>query len=97
MNILVAIANHGTKNMTYLNTLIQEYRSMALDVDIVVLSNVQKNLGSDIEVIVGLPTKAPKNSSVYRCVFRHTYTSKNISLWGGNRSCQNLRISGRWG
>ncbi len=59
MKILVAIANYGTKNMGHLNTLIQEYRSMPHDVDIVVLSNVPKNLGPDIEVIAGLPTKDP--------------------------------------
>ena len=59
MKILVAIANYGTKNMGFLRTLIREYQSMPYDVDIVVLSNIPKDLGSDIEVIVGLPTKDP--------------------------------------
>ena len=34
---------------------------MPYDVDIVVLSNIPKELGSDIEVIVGLPTKDPRS------------------------------------
>lgn len=59
MKILVAIANHGTKNMGYLATLLNEYRSMPFDTDIVVLSNIPKDLGSDVEVILGCPTKDP--------------------------------------
>jgi 2-polyprenyl-3-methyl-5-hydroxy-6-metoxy-1,4-benzoquinol methylase len=60
MRVLVAIANHGTKNAAYLNKLLEEYRSMKkYKVDIVVLSNIPKDLGSDIEVIVGLPAKDP--------------------------------------
>jgi 2-polyprenyl-3-methyl-5-hydroxy-6-metoxy-1,4-benzoquinol methylase len=45
--------------MGFLRTLIREYQSMPYDVDIVVLSNIPKNIGPDIEVIVGLPTKDP--------------------------------------
>ena len=60
MKILVAIANFGTKNAKYLERLLREYRSMTrYKVDIVVLSNIPKNLGSDVEVIVGYPTKDP--------------------------------------
>ena len=59
MKILAAIANYGIRNMDYVNTLLKEYRSMPYDVDIVVLSNIPKELGSDIEVIVGLPNKNP--------------------------------------
>jgi 2-polyprenyl-3-methyl-5-hydroxy-6-metoxy-1,4-benzoquinol methylase len=59
MKILVAIANYGMKNMAYLRTLIEEYSRMSYNVDIVVLSNISKNLGSNIEVIVGLPAKDP--------------------------------------
>jgi 2-polyprenyl-3-methyl-5-hydroxy-6-metoxy-1,4-benzoquinol methylase len=60
MKILVAIANFGTKNAKYLKRLINEYRSMTrYKVHIVVLSNIPKDLGPDIEVIVGLPTKNP--------------------------------------
>jgi 2-polyprenyl-3-methyl-5-hydroxy-6-metoxy-1,4-benzoquinol methylase len=59
MRILVAIANYGTKNRAYLDRLLQEYRSMVYDVHIVVLSNIPKDLGPDVEVVVGLPDKDP--------------------------------------
>lgn len=59
MKILVAIANFGTKNDIYRDKLIREYRSMDYDVDIVVLSNIHRNLGPDIKVKVGLPTEDP--------------------------------------
>lgn len=59
MKILVVIANYGFKNIRYLEILINEYNSMPYDIDIVVLSNVPKELGPNIEVIVGLPSKNP--------------------------------------
>jgi 2-polyprenyl-3-methyl-5-hydroxy-6-metoxy-1,4-benzoquinol methylase len=59
MKILVAIANHGTKNMGYLTTLLNEYRSMSFETDIVILSNIPKDLGRDVEVVMGCPTKDP--------------------------------------
>ena len=59
MKILVAIANYGLKNQAYLQKLIDEYKSMNYSVDIVVLSNIPKELDPDIEVIVGLPAKNP--------------------------------------
>ena len=60
MKILVAIANFGTKNAMYLEKVLDEYRSMArFSIDIVVFSNIPKDLGPDVEVIVGLPTKDP--------------------------------------
>jgi SAM-dependent methyltransferase len=67
MKILTAIANFGTKNTKYVQKLLREYRSMSKhDVDIVVLSDIPKDFGSDIEVIVGLPTKNP-----WSLPFRH--------------------------
>jgi 2-polyprenyl-3-methyl-5-hydroxy-6-metoxy-1,4-benzoquinol methylase len=59
MKILVAIASYGTQNDQYLGQLLAEYRSMPFEVDIVVLSNLSKNLGPGVEVKVGLPTKDP--------------------------------------
>lgn len=59
MKILTAIANYGIKNKDYLNTLLREYRSMQHDVDIIVLSDIPKELGDGIEVAVGLPAKNP--------------------------------------
>jgi 2-polyprenyl-3-methyl-5-hydroxy-6-metoxy-1,4-benzoquinol methylase len=57
--VLVAIASYGIKNDQYLARLIEEYRSMSFAVDIVVLSNVEKQLGPGVEVVVGLPSKDP--------------------------------------
>lgn len=60
MRVLVAIANYGRKNRRYLAVLLDEYRRMEFDVDIVVLSEVRKDLGDDVEVIVGLPGPSPR-------------------------------------
>ena len=59
MKILAAIANYGTENDRYLARVVEEYRGMRDDVDIVVTSNIPKNLGRDVEVVVGLPSKDP--------------------------------------
>jgi SAM-dependent methyltransferase len=57
--LLVAINNYGDGHRDYLSRLIAEYRSMPYQTDIVVLSNIPKDLGPGIEVVVGLPTKNP--------------------------------------
>jgi SAM-dependent methyltransferase len=59
VKILVAISNYGIKNDGYLSRVLSEYRSMPFQTDIVVLSNVTKDLGRDVEVIVGLPNHNP--------------------------------------
>jgi 2-polyprenyl-3-methyl-5-hydroxy-6-metoxy-1,4-benzoquinol methylase len=59
LRLLVVIANYGTANDKYLSRLIDEYRSMPYYTDIIVLSNVPKDLGPDIQVVVGLPSKNP--------------------------------------
>ncbi|MCC5888550.1 MAG: methyltransferase domain-containing protein [Gammaproteobacteria bacterium] len=60
MRILVAIANHGSKNRHFLEQLLASYRAMDHEVDIVVLSDLPKHdLGADIEVQVGAPTSNP--------------------------------------
>lgn len=57
--VLVAIASHGTSNDRYLERVIQEYRTMSLVIDIVVLSNIDKRARSGVECIVGLPSRNP--------------------------------------
>ena len=57
--ILVAIASYGHVNDRYLGQLLGEYRAMPFDIDIVVLCNIEKHLGPDIETRVGLPNKNP--------------------------------------
>jgi 2-polyprenyl-3-methyl-5-hydroxy-6-metoxy-1,4-benzoquinol methylase len=57
--VLVAIASYGAANDAYLVHLVSAYQSMSNPVDIVVLSNIPKELGRGVEVIVGIPTKDP--------------------------------------
>ena len=60
MKALIAIANFGTKNERYLARLLKEYRSMTCyEAHIVILSDIPKDFGPDIEVIVGMPAKNP--------------------------------------
>lgn len=59
MKILTAIANYGIKNKDYLNTLLREYHSMHYDIDIIVLSDIPKEVGNGVEIVVGLPAKNP--------------------------------------
>ncbi len=59
MKILVGIANYGTKNLGFLRTVINEYQSMQHQIDIIVFSNIPKELGPGVEVKVGLPSKNP--------------------------------------
>ena len=59
MRILVVIANYGSRNDQYIERVLAEYRSMPYQVHIVVLSNIPKDLGPDVEVKVGLPSKNP--------------------------------------
>jgi 2-polyprenyl-3-methyl-5-hydroxy-6-metoxy-1,4-benzoquinol methylase len=59
IKILVAIASYGTGNDKYLAQLVREYQSMSFDVHIVVLSNIQKEVGPGVELVVGLPFKNP--------------------------------------
>ena len=59
LRVLVAVASYGTSNDHYLLRLVEEYRTMPFDVDIVVLSNLNKQIAPDVEVLVGLPNKNP--------------------------------------
>ena len=59
VRLLVAIASHGQKNMGFLRRIIQSYRSMAMDADVVVVSEAPKDLGPDVQVTVGLPSSNP--------------------------------------
>jgi SAM-dependent methyltransferase len=59
MRALVVIAHYGEKNLQYLKEIIGTYRSMAMDVDLVVTAEASKELGAGVEVIVGLPESNP--------------------------------------
>ncbi|ORC32644.1 hypothetical protein B4O97_15915 [Marispirochaeta aestuarii] len=66
LKILVAIANYGSKNDHYVKLLIESYRRMRHDVEIVIMSNIAKNYAPDIRVCIGLPSKNP-----WSLPFRH--------------------------
>jgi 2-polyprenyl-3-methyl-5-hydroxy-6-metoxy-1,4-benzoquinol methylase len=57
--LLVVIASFGDGKLELLRRIIARYRGMTFPVDIVVVSNAPKDLGPDVEVLVGLPTKDP--------------------------------------
>lgn len=59
LKVLVAIASYGTSNDRYLKRILQEYRAMPYRVDIIVLSNLHKQLPDGVELRVGLPAKDP--------------------------------------
>jgi 2-polyprenyl-3-methyl-5-hydroxy-6-metoxy-1,4-benzoquinol methylase len=59
LRLLVAIASFGSRNLSVLQKVLETYQDMSLQVDLIVLSNVQKDVGSAVEVIVGLPSKNP--------------------------------------
>jgi 2-polyprenyl-3-methyl-5-hydroxy-6-metoxy-1,4-benzoquinol methylase len=57
--LLVAIASFGTKNLSYLNRIIQRYRSMDFEVEVIVVSEAPKTLDGGEKIVVGLPAKNP--------------------------------------
>ena len=59
LRLLVVITSYGTDHLNYLRHIIETYKRMAMDVHVVVLSEAPKDLGSGVEVRVGLPTKNP--------------------------------------
>lgn len=59
LKILVILANFGTKNDGYMKRLLDEYASMPFDVHPVLLTNIPKNLGEKVEVVVQAPTGDP--------------------------------------
>ena len=82
MKILVAIANYGTGNDQYLSRVVDEYRKMRHDVDIVVTTNIGKNLGSGIEVSVGLPDPNPRSLPfAHKTVFAERAESYDLFIY----------------
>ncbi len=59
LRLLVVIASYGTKNIQYLKQIIKNYQDMAMDVDVVVVSEGPKDLGPRVRVLVGLPSSNP--------------------------------------
>jgi len=59
LRLLVVITSYGMNHLNYLRQIIENYKRMAMDVHVVVLSEAPKDLGPGVEVRVGLPTKNP--------------------------------------
>lgn len=59
MKILIAIAHYGDRTRQFIDRVMDEYRAMTHDVRFVVLSNIPKDFGPGVEVLVGLPAKDP--------------------------------------
>ena len=59
LRLLVTIACYGDKNLELLKQIIRAYQGMAMQVDIVVVSDGPKELGPGVEVVVGLPSDNP--------------------------------------
>ena len=56
--VLVAIASYGTGNDRYLYRVVEEYRSMSFDIDVVIVSNLDKKPFPEVECLVGLPKES---------------------------------------
>jgi SAM-dependent methyltransferase len=59
LKLLVAIASFGQKNLPFLKQIIRNYQDLPMSVDVVVVSESAKELGSNVKVVVGLPSKNP--------------------------------------
>jgi len=59
IRVLVVIASYGMKNIDFLKKLIRSYQGMAMNTDVVVVSDGPKDCGPDVRVVVGLPSKNP--------------------------------------
>lgn len=59
MNILIAIANYGTKNISFLKKLILHYKSLPYQIHICLLTERRKDIDSSVEQIIAIPNKNP--------------------------------------
>lgn len=59
MRVLAVIANYGMKNFDHAKTIAREYLNMDFHVDVVFLSDTEKQYGVNARVVVGIPNKNP--------------------------------------
>lgn len=59
IRLLVAISSYGEGHLELLKRQLQHYQELPMKVDVVVCSNAPKQLGSGVEVVVGMPGKNP--------------------------------------
>jgi 2-polyprenyl-3-methyl-5-hydroxy-6-metoxy-1,4-benzoquinol methylase len=61
LKVFVVVASYGEKNLGYLKQVIETYRDMTMDVDVVVTSEASKSVDLGVEVVVGTPTRNPRS------------------------------------
>lgn len=80
--ILVGIANHGTGSQSYLDRLLEAYRQSPWPVDVVILSNIPKDLGPDVKVRVGVPSRNPFSLPfAHRTLFRESLDQYDLFIY----------------
>lgn len=82
MKVLAAIANHGTGNRVFLDRLLRAHRESSFDTRVVVLSNIDKDVGEDVEVRVGVPTRNPWSLPfAHRELFREEIEKHDLFIY----------------
>lgn len=70
MKILIVVVNYGIKNDSYLNKVLENFLAWSYNTDIIVTSNLDKDLGPEVQVIKGYPTSDPRSLAyVHRSLF----------------------------
>lgn len=59
VRLLAVIACYGNKNIEFLKKVVYGYQTMSINVDVVVISEAQKDIGAKVELVVGQPSKNP--------------------------------------
>lgn len=82
MKTLVVIASYGTANDKHLSRMLSEFRAMRDRVDIVITSNIAKNLGADVEVVTGLPSKDPWSLGfAHKAIFAERLSNYDLFIY----------------
>ena len=88
LRMLAVIACYGHKNVELLQETINDYRTMTLQVDVVVVSNIPRDLGADVEVIVGLPSENPWSLPfAHRAVFARNVDRYDLFAYSEDDMC----------
>lgn len=61
MRVLVGIASFGLANEEYLHQVLAAFEGMSYETDILVFSNIPRDLGKGVQVVVGLPSANPRS------------------------------------
>jgi 2-polyprenyl-3-methyl-5-hydroxy-6-metoxy-1,4-benzoquinol methylase len=82
IRLLIAIASYGEKNLDLLKKIIEKYRSMPLQIDVVVVSEAPKDLRPGVKVIAGLPSKNPWSLPfAHKAVFAQEVDNYDLFLY----------------